>query len=224
MENVELKVPTEQDYNKAEELFELYQNGAENKYEELIAKFDWEPIVFEENGLKGLKTAYDKVLIPAMVDEFYILSRSFHRFADKLTVVIDNKYGIIETDGSGDWIVEPEYDYIGFPNIITHVKKGDKWGLLNIRDNKLVVSLDYDSMSNNNGFFFLNGIGVLVKGDKIAIAMEKGDVSKAIFDEIEQPVEGEVKVKMNGEWGYINEEGGFTSNIDDAYYFGGVDL
>jgi hypothetical protein len=220
MKSKKLKIPTEQDYMKAEELLELHQKDGSDDYFEFCAQFNWEPVVFEENGKVGLKTPYGELIIPAMIDDYYLLSRNSHKMLDRLTVVVGDKYGIIKTNGSGTWIVEPEYDYIGFPDAITHVRKEDKSGLLNISTNELVAPLEYDNVYEDNGFFFLNGIGVLIKGDKIAIVMDYGKVSKAIFDDIEQPVEGVVKVKMNGEWGYIDEEGDFTTNIDDAYFSG----
>jgi hypothetical protein len=56
------------------------------------------------------------------------------------------------------------------------------------------------------------------KGGKYGVISSSGSFTGPIFDDYEGVPEGAVKVMSDGEWGYVNEEGSFTTDIDEAYY------
>ena len=48
------------------------------------------------------------------------------------------------------------------------------------------------------------------------------DHTEAIFDEVETDFDGAVKVRIGESWGYINEDGMFTVDGDEACYWCGM--
>ena len=75
--------------------------------------------------------------------------------------------------------------------------------------------------SNEGGILFTNGITVFEKNGKSGVLNEYGEYTDAIFDEVDMPEMGQsIKVRIGDKWGYIAEDGSFTTDEDDAYFIG----
>jgi len=221
MENKQLKKASKADFEKRTELKEMVNNDKilNEEYIEFLNKFDWSPERFEENGKVGLKTSYGKILVPAIVDDLDV----FSGWGDEVPAVVaylNGKAGVIKGDGTGEWIIKSSYDEIGFPNSITFVGNGNKYGIINIYTEEIIVPIECDIIYNSQGIIFDSGYSVFKKGEKYGILSEDGILTETIFDEVEGGGIGDiVKVRLGNEWGYIDEKGKFTLDEDDAYFF-----
>ena len=213
MENNNLPRPTQADYDRLLQLEDSKSYG--DTHMELFNSFDWSAQIFEENGKYGLKSAVGEVLLPAAFEDFMIMSGDVLRKGSRVVTQQNRKWGVIIADGTGSWMIMPEYDYIGYPNHLTPVCKDNKWGVLNIATGDYLIPLDCDMVHADRGLMFVNGIGSYEKDGKTGIIREDGAFTQAIFEDTDFDLEGPVKVMLNSDWGYINEQGNFTTNQDD---------
>lgn len=208
--------PTAADYLKREEL-ENTRLGS-NEHLQFLNSLDWSPELFEESGKNGLKNAMGEVIVPPLFEDFMTLGNHEIDKGEPVSTQANGKWGVVLADGKGTWLVEPEYDYIGYPNRLTHVLKEGKWGVLDIATNEFIVPLECDKVVDHDGFLFMNDIGIFMKDGKYGLVTPEGRVTRAIFDDIVDDCEGWVEVQYNGEWGYINEQGEFTDDMEQAFY------
>ena len=213
MENEKLPRPTQADYDKLLQLEE--EKRFNDEYMELFDNFDWSVQTFEENGKYGLKSAVGEVLLPAAFEDFMTMTGDVLRKGDRVVTLHNGLWGVIIADGTGTWMIEPQYDYIGYPQYLTPVCKDDKWGVLNISTGEFLIPLECDSVGADRGLIFVNGLGYYEKDGKTGIIRMDGVFTEAIFEDTDFEPEGPVRVMLNGEWGYINEQGNFTTNEDD---------
>lgn len=214
-EALELLKPTKEDYLKKQHIdFDSEEDLV------FVNRFNWSPEVYEVNGKKGLKNCIGEVLTDAVYDDFYNLPNFDISLHDKVVAVVNNKCGVVLLDGKGTWLVQPEYDYIGYPNQITYMKKEGKWGVYNLYENKFILPLVCDWLSHENGFLFCNEVAFYGIGDKTGVILGNGEFTRAMFDDVEMEDNGTVKVFYQKEWGYVNEEGQFTKDEDEAYFIG----
>ena len=190
------------------------KNKKQTKSEKEVSKSG---VIFED-GLVGLKTEEGEVILPSIFDDIYKISPDFPSKGDRLVVKQNGKWGVIEADGKGAWIINPEYEYIGYPNRITHVRKDDKWGVLDIEKDEYLIKPECDLIHDTDGFMFNNGIGVYEKNGRIGIVTEYGNFTDAIFEDLDGDPDGLVEVKFEGEWGFIDENNSFTVDEEEAYY------
>ena len=222
MENIKKPKPTPADFEKRRLYNTKFQEGIvtdeENfDYLDFMNSIDWSPELFEENGKCGLKTALGEMILPPVYDDMslpYEVNKG-----DRIVALKDGKCGIVIADTKGTWLIKPEFDYIGYPNTLTHVCKDGKWGVLNIATGEYLIPLECDKVFSEGGYLFVNGIGTFEKDGKIGVITQYGAFTQPIFDEVEFDDEAPVKVKFNGEWGYINEENQFTKDEEEACYF-----
>ncbi len=221
MENNKLPRPTQADYEKRLQLEK--NNDMSDEYLNWLNSFDWSAEIFEENGKHGLKSALGEVLLPAAFDDFMMLTSALVYQGDLVVTQQNGLWGVIVADGKGTWLVEPQYNYIGYPNTLTNVCKDKKWGVLNILTGEFLIPLECDMVHAHSGFMFINGIGSYEKDGKTGIIREDGAFTEAIFEDVDIDSEDLVRVKLNGEWGFINEQGAFTTDEDDDVWYSSVD-
>jgi hypothetical protein len=221
MENTPRPRPTQIDYDRILQLEEKQHYGSE--YERLFNNHDWHPVVFEENGLYGLNTAVGTTLLPALFQEFMLSTGNIYKPGNRIVVQQNDKWGVVLAGEEYSWLVPPMYDYIGYPNSITAVCTDDKWGLLNIIKNEFLIPLDCETIGVDQGFVFCNGIGYYKRAGKYGIIHESYHFTDAIYDDLELEPEGPVKVMLNGEWGYIDQNDAFTLDEHEAAWCAGID-
>lgn len=209
--------PTPADYKKREELEKKDFGGKEHN--DFMAAFDWETELIEKDGKYGLRTALGEVIVPPVFENFMLLRPAELNNGDRVVTQHNGKWGVLIADGKGTWLVEPEYDYIGYPNNLAPVCIGEKWGVINIPANKFLIPIECDMVHVNHGFLFINGLGSYEKDGKTGIIRQDGAFTEAIFEDTDPDFEGTLRVKLNGEWGFINELGAFTTNEDDDIWY-----
>lgn len=222
MEEKKLPKPTLADYKKREEFDELMKTGAFAGKEHMdmldfMNSKDWGGYPYPENGRYGLKNALGEVMAKPLFDDFKLLSQRDIVKGEKIVTRQNGKWGVLAADGEGTWLVNPEYDFIGYPNNITHVFRDDKWGVLDISKGEYVIE-ECESVFDNDGFLFCNRIGFYAKDGKYGVIGDWGAHTEPIFDEVEMEPDGNVKVQFKGEWGFIGEDNKFTNNEEEAYY------
>lgn len=176
--------------------------------------------LFENNNKYGIKDINGEIIIPAAFDNYLLLSSHTLQKGDRVVTELNGKYGVLEADGTGkNWLLEPEYDYIGYPNSITYVVKKGEISIYSFTEKKFIEE-GIDSLSViKEGFPFVNDICIYKKNDKYGVLRIDGKNTGAIFDFFEDKGwEGLVKVKFNNEWGFINENGNFTTDETEAAF------
>jgi len=68
------------------------------------------------------------------------------------------------------------------------------------------------------GLIFVNGTCAFKIEGKYGVLDVNGDMTEAIFEEVYPDSEGWVEVKYKDQTGYINEEGKFTLDSEEAHF------
>lgn len=199
------------------------ENGANSDLDFLNA-YDWSTELVEKNGKYGLVNCIGEQLLNPNFEDFQMMSGHDMKIGDRVVAQLNDKWGVIQLDGGdGVWIVEPEYDYIGYPNSITSFKKGNKWGVMNINTKEWILPLVCDKIYGSSGFMFVNGIGVYEIAGKSGLILENGEFTEAIYDEIDLTAEVYSKARIGDQWGYIAQDGQLVEDPDEAYFYEYID-
>ena len=189
-----------------------------NKEIEFLNAYNWENEIFEKEGMKGLKNCIEEQIIAPHYEDFMLLTNDSLQVGDKVVTCHNRKWGILKTNGNkGEWILSPEYDRITYPNRYLACLKNEKWAVYDIQDNQWMLT-DLDNLTYNEGFLFCNGVAFFSKNNKEGVLLSTGEFTAPIFDEIDYAIEEPFKVRIANEWGFINEEGVFTTDEDEAYF------
>lgn len=125
------------------------------------------------------------------------------KFTDgKATVVVDNKYGVIDSDGN--YVIYPDFDeLLTLSGGCVVFKKDGKYGYMKA-DGKIIIEPVYDYLSN-----FKNGIAVFGFKDKHGVVKSDGtEILAAEYKRIDVLDNGLVKVtKDDNKFFYINSDG-----------------
>lgn len=200
--------------NQAASVISAAESHNEALLDELLAAMEFE--IFSENGLHGLKDKNGKILLPPHFDN--IKTFSFVREGDLIACKLNGLWGIVRADGSGNWLHNPFFDYIGYIGEFAPVRKNDKWGVLQVLSSSYLLPLECDGIQLNGGHMFTNGVAVYEKDGKLGVIMDNGRFTAPLFDDVEAEHESWVKVNKDGVWGYIDALNQFTTNEDDASF------
>lgn len=217
MENNKLPKPSQAQYAK------FIEEGLNSDLDFLNA-YDWSTELVEQNGKYGLVNCIGEQLLTPNFENFQMMSGHDMKIGDRVVAQLNGKWGIVTLDGgAGTWVVEPEYDYIGYPNNITSFKKDNKWGVMNIATKEWILPLVCDKIYGSNGFLFVNGIGVYEIAGKSGLILENGEFTQAIYDEIDLVAEEFSKARIGELWGYIAKDGQLVQDPDEAYFYEFID-
>jgi hypothetical protein len=178
--------PTADDYIRRE-LFQSNQDHDTNEYLNFMNSIDWSSEVFEEEGKYGLKNALGEVVVKPNYEGIQYYPFTEFQTQHNIALKYNGKWGV-QSLLTHEWVVEPVFDYVGYPSNFLPVIKDGKWGVYNIREKNYLIPLVCESL-----------------------------FSEAIFDDVEW-WEGPVKVLYDGVWGYLDEQAMFTINEDYAYF------
>lgn len=78
------------------------------EYNDLIFSYDWNDIVFEENGKKGLKNVKGQVVVPAIYDDFSDLA-PYYEYPKRVIAYLNGKAALVKRDGEGSSITDFEF-------------------------------------------------------------------------------------------------------------------
>lgn len=114
---------------------------------------------------------------------------------------LNGKWGFV--DSSGNWVVEPQYDWaLYFSEGLASVKSVDKWGFIDKLGVEVVESR-YDF-----AWSFSEGLAAVQINDKWGFIDKLGNVVvNAQYDGVDSDgfVEGVAIVEQNGKWGFVNK-------------------
>ena len=214
MENLQLPKPTRAQF----EHMLTITNFTDTEID-FLNQCDWSNEIIEADEKFGLKNCIGEQLVVPNYENFMLLSGIPLKIDDKLTAMKNGLWGILIIDGaSGVWYLEPFYDYIGYPNPIVACKKDNKWGILNSETKTFIIPMVCDYVSDENGFIFCNGVGFYEIAGKHGVILQNGEHTQAIFDEIKYEINEPIKVRIDQNWGYINQHGELTNDSDEAYF------
>jgi hypothetical protein len=206
--------------NLEQQLNAEWNDDLSDQYLNILNNYDWSTSVFQEGDKYGLKMWDDTILLPAEFDNFKTLNSGELNFGYRVVANINNKEGVVLPEKNGwSWLLNPEFDYITYPNDIVAVKKGEKWGIYCFSKTKYLIPFECEMITLHGGFLFMNGIGEFKKDGLWGIINDSGEYTEAIYSEVEEDIEGPVKVKLGEKWGYVKEDLTFSENEDDAYFW-----
>lgn len=202
----------------------IKNGGFSNPDLDFLNSYDWSSVLFEINGKYGLQNCIGEQLLSPVFENFQMMSNHNLKIGGRVVAEFNNKWGIISLDGnSGIWIVEPEYDYIGYPNSITMFRKADKFGVMNTDTKEWILPLICDTIYCSSGFMFINGIGVYKIAGKSGLILDSGEYTEAIYDEVDLAAEDYSKARIGDIWGYVAKDGQLVQDPDEAYFYEYID-
>ena len=186
------------DFNLANEYIE--------KMEALCEEYDLFDQEFTENGLTGLKDITGQVRIPALYKAIGARYRYDHWRELPVPVMNgEDKYAIVNADGSGKPICDFIYDYITFCPWTDHfiVHRGSKATILRPDGTELLPTM-VDTIYEP-----FNHIVMLENEGKYGLCTLHGSYVAPIYDEMEPDDDDNVHVRLGDTWGYISGDGEF---------------
>jgi hypothetical protein len=166
-------------------------------YLEIRNKYNWATALYFEGQKYGLKKWDETVLLPAVFDDFKLLTSSELDFGDRVVAIINNKEGVVLIgQNTWSWVLEPEYDYITYPSDIVALRTNNKWGIYNLSQQQFIIPGHCDSIVLQNGFLFCNGIGQYQVGERWGVIDQSGAFITPLYDEVDDSEEGSVKVRI----------------------------
>ena len=206
--------------NLQQQLNVEWNDDLSDQHLNILNNYDWTTSVFQEGDKYGLKMWDDTILLPAIFDNFRTLTSEELHFGDKVVANLNGKEGVVLPKENGwRWLLNSEFDYITYPNDIVAVKKGEKWGIYCFNKTNYLIPIECEEITLHSGFLFMNGIGEFKKDGLWGIISDSGEYTEAIYSEVEEDIEGPVKVKLGEKWGYVKEDLTFSENEDDAYFW-----
>ena len=186
------------DFNLANEYIE--------KMEALCEEYDLFDQEFTENGLTGLKDITGQVRIPALYKTIGARYRYDHWRELPVPVMNgEDKYAIVNADGSGKPICDFIYDYIAFCPWTDHfiVRRGSKVTILRPDGTELLPTMVDTIYEPFNHIIMLENEG------KYGLCTLHGSYVAPIYDEMEPDDNDNVHVRLGDTWGYISGDGEF---------------
>lgn len=203
--------------NIGKQLNELQGEEYENFKRELIFKqmhiYD-SLIVYEENGKKGLRSkGFNHIVVQPQYSSIKSCWSNF------FIIEQNGKYGLLSTGYFDSEIVYPIIcDSIVASYIdLLIIEVNGKFGLLKMEGQSVRIILKpiYDEIAKYGEEEFI----LIQKDGKLGL-YHHGIVVYPQYDDICVPeVFGWVKVKQDGEWGYIGIDRQFTKNVNEAFLY-----
>lgn len=181
--------------------------------------------IFEHNGRYGVKHNALGVLVPPIYDEIcdYI---AFHEYGNSIYLAkLNNKYGLVKGDGKGSIAYPFELDGYLYTEALNNgliIVKDGKCGAISILYGKVVDIIEpiYDAITSIEDFegCDIPDIVMLEKDGKYGLFLY-GNIIPPIYDKISIPsVMGWIRVKIGGEWYYIDSDLQPTQDVEKAFH------
>ena len=177
---------------------------------------------YEQNGRKGKKDCWGRVIVPAIFDDCQSCAVMDDLYTDKACVAVkkDGKWGLVKRNDYKQVVFPFIYDWIrSFFNDEYLVQVGNKFGLYTSDGNeRLPIEMDdiYSESWNGN-------VHPFIKNGKFGFLFEDGSRTEAIYDAFDER-DGLLYelVCLNGRWGYLDKELQFTTKRSQAFMGSGL--
>lgn len=235
-----MKTPTEFDWNKLIELKSYANRDSESArlYNEFVEGFNWNDYKYEAHGKVGLKNIFGKIIIPATFDDILTTQNAHQGYLYPAAVVkLNEKYSLALRDGTGRTLCPFIYDEIkqlDSENYCTY--KDGKYGVLNNKG-RCIFPCVFDDVDTDIFNLPLDVTAVMTKGNKFGFVLSYtkfGYLETPLFrHEYINPIfedwrgqefdhrlgtfTGDLKVKKDGSWGYLDNNAQFSEVAGDAY-------
>ena len=194
----------------------LSSNGNVDKVNNFMSEYDTMCAMYVENGQTGVKDVLGEVLVPAVFDEIVGVFADVNRDC-AVAVIKDGKYGLVKPDGKGTILAECAYDNIHFDGCCYYAVKDGKQGLYNI-SGEMLVPVMADKVYEP-----WNDLLVYEVDGKFGFSMLGADlVTEAVYEAYEIDSNEYLFVTLDGKKGYLDEDGNFTEDSDEAYFNAGL--
>lgn len=176
---------------------------------------DW---IREKDGLFGLEGyAYNDGL-PCEYEEIFITFDGLERMENPIPVRKEGRCGLVKPDGIGTPVTPFQYDILFRKPHSEYVKyiavRDGKYGILKPDGSEVVpcqMDCIYDSLDTD-------GILPILRDGKWGFVVETGGFVEPKFDELMVRSEQHLRVRINDQWGWVDGDGQFTLDIDQACY------
>ena len=75
---------------------------------DLKNNYDWEDVVFEENGKKGYKNVKGEIVVPAIFDDV-LMPALYYQRTTEVPMKLGDRVGLVKRDGTGQKVTDFEY-------------------------------------------------------------------------------------------------------------------
>jgi|GEM_PF-5162791 len=193
-----------------------------DEYLDFVNSYDWTAVMFYKYKKIGIKSATGKILVPALYDDILFIPHWVNE-QSYIAACLQGKWGIVKCDGKNTTVSSFEYDNINpIQGNMAVVRKGTKWGYIDV-NGILSTPLHYDYIYDFGEYTFVNGISIFRK-DGLYGVTDGVEFSKPVFDEIDIiQIDEFITGVYNGRQGFINKEGEFTEEQEDAYWIASVE-
>lgn len=153
----QLPKATEEIVNKQQELLQNLNDYESNYYlediqwelRELLYEYSFEPTVYFENGLCGLKGVLNNIILTAEYDKIEF-TEVFVENDSTVAVCKDGKWAIAVTDGSNNILCPFKYDKIHMVDVlnrrVTIAEAEGKYGYINCISGKEISEIEFDDI------------------------------------------------------------------------------
>ena len=201
-----------------ESIGEEERNRLRARKEALTEQYDFAFIPFTEGVKMGLKCYTGEVIIEAKYDDFSLIYSPQEDEFPYETIVAkkDGKCGIVSMDGSGKEITPFIYDVWEYCFGAYLVGIGEKYGIIHEDNGREVVPCEFDEIREGTEFWaiYKNGLHGFVQ------YLGPGDnylVTDVIYSDSRFNENNNLTVKLEDKWGFIDENGKFTTDEEKAF-------
>lgn len=234
------KIPTQNDWNRLVELKTYANRDSESAraYSDFFNNFNWEDYKYEENGKVGLKNIFGKIIVPAIFDDVLNRQDASSGYLYLVAVVeVNEKYSLALRDGSGRALCPFIYDDIEELDLEHYcVNKDGKYGIINSKGQNIFPCV-FDNAYTDIAHLPPDVSVVLEKNGKFGFVLRYTKFgyfgNPIIINKYTDPIyeswlgqefdggigsfKGDLRVKKDGSWGYLDENAEFTNISRKAY-------
>ena len=177
-------------------------------------KYDLMTKVYEENGKFGVKDAAGEVLIPAIYDSIEYTHYDWDRF-NPVPASLNGKMALVAADGKGTPCTEFIYDSIRYEEGFFLLEKDGKYGFAEL-DGHIYLPAIADAIEEPEQYCDIVAYAI---GEKIGyVSLGARATTDALYDGCELDEEGYLIVFKDGEKGYLDRSGNFTTDESRKYF------
>ena len=181
----------------------------------LETEYDWFDQVFEENGKKGLRDVYGKLLIPALFDSIGCRYNWLYTRRSTYPVTLAGEHVIVRADGTGALVSEERFVSVSdIPfTLLRMAEKKDGTRCILASDAEVIVD-GVDKVYED-----FNGLTVFEAQGKMGAVVTSCDnaVIPVEYDEFDMPAPGDpIRARRGDVWGCFAEDSAFIPEGSQA--------